>query len=96
MADLTVDNINNILTSVIDKYTEQDIVSSNTINNIDINGDKVEISLELNYPAQGYHAELSKQITDALATNGIHNADVKIDTKIISIQHKKVLKFYLK
>jgi len=89
MADLTVDSINNILTSVVDKYTEQDIVSSNAINSIDINGDKVEISLELNYPAQGYHAELSKQITDALATNGINNADVKIDTKIIKYSTQK-------
>ncbi|WPE18769.1 iron-sulfur cluster carrier protein ApbC [Candidatus Thioglobus autotrophicus] len=89
MADLTVDNINNILSSVVDKYTEQDIVSSNSINNIDINGDKVEITIELNYPAKGYHDELSKQITDALAANGINNASVNIETKIVKYSTQK-------
>jgi ATP-binding protein involved in chromosome partitioning len=47
MADLTIDDINSILTSVVDKYTEQDIISSNAINNINIDGDKVEITVEL-------------------------------------------------
>ncbi|ALE53082.1 ATPase [Candidatus Thioglobus autotrophicus] len=89
MADLTVDNINNILSSVVDKYTEQDIVSSNSINNIDINGDKVEITIELNYPAKGYHDELSKQITDALTANGINNASVNIETKIVKYSTQK-------
>ena len=89
MADLTVDNINNILSSVVDKYTEQDIVSSNSINNIDIDADKVTITVELNYPAKGYHDELSKQITDALADNGINNASVNIETKIVKYSTQK-------
>mgnify|MGYP000958519174 FL=1 len=89
MADLTVDNINNILSSVVDKYTEQDIVSSNSINNIDIDADKVTITVELNYPAKGYHDELSKQITDALADNGIDNASVNIETKIVKYSTQK-------
>jgi ATP-binding protein involved in chromosome partitioning len=62
MADLTIDNINSILSSVVDKYTEQDIVSSNAINNINIDGDKVEITIELNYPAKGYHDELASKL----------------------------------
>ncbi|MCH9746122.1 MAG: iron-sulfur cluster carrier protein ApbC [Proteobacteria bacterium] len=89
MADLTVDNINNILSSVVDKYTEQDIVSSNSINNIEIDADKVTITVELNYPAKGYHDELSKQITDALADNGIDNASVNIETKIVKYSTQK-------
>ncbi len=89
MADLTIDNINSILSSVVDKYTEQDIVSSNAINNINIDGDKVEITVELNYPAKGYHDELSKQITDALAENGINNVSVTINTKIVKYSTQK-------
>lgn len=89
MADLTVDNINNILTSVVDKYTEQDIVSSNAINSIEFDGDKVEITVELNYPAKGYHNELSQQITDALAAEGINNVNVTIETKIIKYSTQK-------
>ena len=89
MADLTIDNINSILTSVVDKYTEQDIVSSNAINNINIDGDKVEITVELNYPAIGYHGELSKQITDVLAENDINNVSVIVNTKIVKYSTQK-------
>ncbi|MDC0429852.1 iron-sulfur cluster carrier protein ApbC [Candidatus Thioglobus sp.] len=89
MADLTIDNINSILSSVVDKYTEQDIVSSNAINNINIDGNKVEITIELNYPAKGYHDELSKQITDVLAENGINNVSVTVDTKIVKYSTQK-------
>ena len=89
MADLTVDNINDILTTVVDKYTEQDIVSSNAINNIDIKDNQVEVTVELNYPAKGYHDELSKQITDALAANGINDSSVNIETKIVKYSTQK-------
>ena len=89
MADLTIDNINSILSSVVDKYTEQDIVSSNAINNINIDGDKVEITIELNYPANGYHDELSKQITDVLAENDINNVSVIVNTKIVKYSTQK-------
>jgi ATP-binding protein involved in chromosome partitioning len=89
MADLTIDNINTILTNVIDKYTEQDIVSSNAINNINIDDGKIVITLELNYPAKGYHNELTKQIIDILATNDINNVEVNIETKIIKYSTQK-------
>lgn len=89
MVDLTIDNINDILTQVVDKYTKQDIVSSNVINNIDINGDKIEITLELNYPAKGYHDELKRQITDALSAKDINDVSVNIETKIVKYSTQK-------
>jgi ATP-binding protein involved in chromosome partitioning len=89
MADLNIDNINAILTNVIDKYTKQDIVSSNAINNINIDSGKIVITIELNYPAKGYHNELTKQITDILATNDINNVEVNIETKIIKYSTQK-------
>jgi ATP-binding protein involved in chromosome partitioning len=89
MADLTVDKINDILTNVVDKYTKQDIISSNIINNIDIQGDKITLTLELNYPAKSYHAELTTQITEALAKENINQVEVKIETKIIKYSTQK-------
>jgi ATP-binding protein involved in chromosome partitioning len=47
MADLTQDQIEKTLTSVVDIYTEQDIVSSNALDSIEINGDKVTINILL-------------------------------------------------
>jgi hypothetical protein len=43
--------IEKILTSVVDIYTEQDIVSSNALDSLEINGDKVTVNILLNYPA---------------------------------------------
>jgi ATP-binding protein involved in chromosome partitioning len=40
MADLTQDQIEKILTSVVDIYTEQDIVSSNALACLELNCDK--------------------------------------------------------
>ncbi|ABL02322.1 protein of unknown function DUF59 [Candidatus Ruthia magnifica str. Cm (Calyptogena magnifica)] len=83
MADLTNKEIENILSKVVDIYTEQDIVSSNIINDINIDGDKIQVNIELNYPANSYHAILSKTITDTLAKNGINHVSVDIKTKIV-------------
>jgi len=93
MADLTVDNINNILTSVVDKYTEKDIVSSNAINSIEFDGDKVEITVELNYPAKGYHNELSQNI---ILPKALTMLMLLLKQKSLSTLLKRVLKFYLK
>jgi ATP-binding protein involved in chromosome partitioning len=50
MADLTQDQIEKILSTVVDIYTEQDIVSSNALDSTEINGDKIIINIVLNYP----------------------------------------------
>lgn len=89
MADLTNEQIEGILSSIVDKYTGQDIVSSNAINSINIDGDKVKITIELNYPAKGYHDELSKQVTDALSAADVDNVAVSIETKIVKYTTQK-------
>jgi hypothetical protein len=45
---------------VVDIYTEQDIVSSNALDSLGINGDKVTVNILLNYPAQSYHQTLTE------------------------------------
>ncbi len=89
MADLTNENIESILSNVVDKYTGQDIISSNAVNEINIDGDNVEVVVELNYPARGYHDELSTKITEALAAAGVNNSSAKIETKIVKYTTQK-------
>jgi ATP-binding protein involved in chromosome partitioning len=48
---LTQDQIEKILTSVVDIYTEQDIVSSNALDSLEINGDKVPVNILLKFRA---------------------------------------------
>ena len=89
MADLTQNQVEEILSGVIDVHTEQDIVSSNAVEAINIDGDAVEIQVVLNYPAKSYHPILSENITQALSTAGINNAKVSIDTKISKYSTQK-------
>ncbi|CAB5494862.1 [4Fe-4S] cluster assembly scaffold protein Mrp (=ApbC) [Bathymodiolus thermophilus thioautotrophic gill symbiont] len=89
MADLTQDQIEKILTSVVDIYTEQDIVSSNTLDSIEINGNKVTVNILLNYPAQSYHQTLTDAITSALSATEIKDAIVNIETKIAKYSTQK-------
>ncbi|CAC9647111.1 iron-sulfur cluster carrier protein ApbC [bacterium endosymbiont of Bathymodiolus sp. 5 South] len=89
MADLTQDQIEKILTSVVDIYTEQDIVSSNALDSLEINGDKVTVNILLNYPAQSYHQTLTDAITSALSTADIKDVSVNIETKIAKYSTQK-------
>ncbi|BAF61644.1 iron-sulfur cluster carrier protein ApbC [Candidatus Vesicomyidisocius calyptogenae] len=86
MVNLTNKKIKIILSKIVDIYTEQNIISSNNIN---IDGDKVQINIELNYPANSYHTTLSNTITDALTKNGINNHSVDIKTKIVKYTTQK-------
>ena len=85
MADLTQDQIENILETVIDIYTEQNLVASHAVDSIDIDGDKVSVKLGLGYPAKSTHAQLSGDIQSAIeALDGVSAATVEIDTDISS------------
>lgn len=89
MADLTQDQIEKILESVVDIYTEQDIVSSNAVDNIEIDGDKVTVNIVMGYPASGYHQTLKDAVTTALSNEGINNTTVNIETKIAKYSTQK-------
>jgi ATP-binding protein involved in chromosome partitioning len=89
MADLTQDNIEKILEGVVDIYTEQDIITSNTVDSIEIDDDKVSVNIVLNYPAQSYHQTLTDAITSALTDVGISDIAVNIDTKIAKYATQK-------
>ncbi|SMN12732.1 Scaffold protein for [4Fe-4S] cluster assembly ApbC, MRP-like [Bathymodiolus heckerae thiotrophic gill symbiont] len=89
MADLTQDKIEKILEGVVDIYTKQDIVSSNSLDSIEIDKDKVTINIVLSYPAQSYHQTLSDAITTALSEAGISNVEVDIKTEIAKYATQK-------
>ncbi|KAA0445987.1 MAG: iron-sulfur cluster carrier protein ApbC [Candidatus Thioglobus sp.] len=89
MTDLTKDKIEKILAGVTDIYTEQDIVSANEVDSIEINDGKVIVNISLSYPAQSYHKPLSEAITSALSDAGIDDVSVNIDTKIAKYSTQK-------
>lgn len=89
MANLTQNQIEKILSGIVDVYTEQDIISSHAVESIEINNNKVSINIVLSYPAQSYHTQLSDEIVDALSTAGINDTSVNIETKIAKYSTQK-------
>lgn len=82
---MSKEQIESALSEVIDIHLEKDLVSSRMIKNIEVDGDKATIKVVLGYPASGYFAELTQQITDKVtALDGINSVDVDMSSKIVS------------
>ena len=84
MTNLSQENVEKLLSTVVDKYTSQDIVSSESIKGINIEGNKLNIEVVLKYPASSYHDELKQAIADALSDSGASEIGVTIGSKISS------------
>lgn len=82
MTKLTEEKIENILSSIIDIHTNQDLVSSDNVKSITIDDEIVSIELLLKYPALNYHDELKDSIDNALSKAGVNYSNVSIKTKI--------------
>lgn len=83
-------DIEQILSSVIDKHTEIDLVSGKAVKNITIDGNKVNIDIELNYPAQSYHEALAKSVINAVvAQHSDAEVSVGVETKIVAYTVQK-------
>ena len=66
MAELTKEQVEAVLKEIQDPYIGKNLVASNTVKSIDIDADKVNVSITLGYPAKGIVADLAKQIEDKL------------------------------
>ena len=84
MTNLTQESVEKLLSSVVDKYTLKDIVSTKSIKAINIDDTKLNIDVVLKYPASSYHDELKKAIQEALSDSGASEVVVSITTKISS------------
>jgi len=82
LTKLTEEKIENILSSIIDIHTNQDLVSSDNVKSITIDDEIVSIELLLKYPALNYHDELKDSIDNALSKAGVNYSNVSIKTKI--------------
>ena len=93
MSELSTSAIEAQLSSVQDRYLEKDIVSSKALKNIEIDGDKVSIRIELGYPAGSYRAELKKVVeTSLLSMDQVAHAEVVVDQNIAAHAVQKSLK----
>ena len=79
MGTVTREAVEAALSQVMDPCLEVDLVSLGAINNIEIAGDKVTVSVVLGYPAAGLRQSLSDAVLQALiAVPGIEKVDVDL------------------
>lgn len=77
--------IQSVLSTVIDPVTGKDYYTAKNVNNIQIDDNHVSLEIVLGYPAKSVTAEIHKQIEDALNTiPGIGKINVSVTSKIIS------------
>ncbi|WP_018875758.1 iron-sulfur cluster carrier protein ApbC [Thioalkalivibrio sp. ALE31] len=93
MAELSREQIENALKTVQDKYLEQDLVAAGAVKDIQVDGARASIAIEMGYSSNGYHDELRAAIQGALAgVAGLESSEVTINTKVTTHAVQKSLK----
>ena len=93
MASLTQQAVEEKIKTYIDPYLEADLVSSKSIKNINIDGGKVTVDVQLGFPANGYKAELTGKLQEILGgLDGADEVSINISHKIDSHTAQKGVK----
>jgi ATP-binding protein involved in chromosome partitioning len=92
MAELTKEQVEDLLKEVQDRYLEQDIVSLNQVKALEVTGDKVFVRVVQGYPAGSYRDELATEIKEKLAGAGVADTEVVVETRVQAHSVQKSLK----
>lgn len=80
----TAEQVEEKLKEFIDPYLETDLVSAKCIKNVQVDGSKAIVDIELGFPHQGYEQELSEKLITLLTEiDGIDEVEVNISSKIV-------------
>ena len=93
MSVITRDHVDALLKEVEDKYVENNLVAAKMVKDVVIEGAKVSVTIEQNYPSGEYRDVLAAEVKDKLeAAEGIDSAEVKIKQVINAHSVQKSLK----
>lgn len=80
----TAEQVEEKLKEFIDPYLETDLASAKCVKNVQVEGSKAIVDIELGFPHKGYEQELSETLTALLKEiNGIDEVEVNISSKIV-------------
>ncbi len=86
-------DVENALRGYVDPYLEKDLVAAKSIKAIRIEGNRVEVEVELGFPAAGYWETLGIALRERLATlPGVGEVAVQVESRIIAHEVQKGLK----
>ena len=82
---ITEKQVEDALKSLVDPNTHKDFVSTKSVRNIKVDGDKVSVDVLLGYPAKSQLEPIKAEVTRALkAVPGVAGVTVNMQIKIIS------------
>ncbi|MGV6852857.1 MAG: iron-sulfur cluster carrier protein ApbC [bacterium] len=82
MSDVSREAIEKILSTIVDPHTTEDLVTSMTVKNITVDGDKVSLRIVLGYPAGEYMETMKTTIVDTLKSQGIADVELDLSSKV--------------
>ncbi|RLA08491.1 MAG: iron-sulfur cluster carrier protein ApbC [Gammaproteobacteria bacterium] len=93
MANIDKQQIEDKIKEYIDPFMQQDLIKSNCIKDIKINGFDVNVDIVLGYASTGFHDKLTQTITDKIKEiTGIGKVKIDIKTDIIAHTVQKGIK----
>ncbi|MEN8128736.1 MAG: iron-sulfur cluster carrier protein ApbC [Pseudomonadota bacterium] len=93
MSDVTKERVESALKEIEDPYVGKNLIASKSVKDIQLEGDKVSVRVELGYPAKSFKEQLAGQIRDILqGIDGVSQAEVDISWKIKAHSVQKSLK----
>ena len=84
MSTVSREQVESILSGIIDPNSNEDLISSKSVKDITINGSAVTVAVQLGYLAAGFKQELTDIVTTALGEQGISDLNVEVSSKIVS------------
>ena len=85
MSNVAQSQIEEALKTYIDPYLEADLVSSKTVKNIAVDGDKVTVDVMYGFPIKGYVKELTEKLTETIKTvDGVADVTINVSHKVAS------------
>ncbi|MFZ6864631.1 iron-sulfur cluster carrier protein ApbC [Undibacterium sp. Ji67W] len=90
---LTVEDVKQALSQVIDPNTNKDLVTSKSVKNIKVTGADISLDVELGYPARSQFALIRELVVAALQTlPSIAKIDVHVSSKIVAHEVQRGVK----
>ncbi len=90
---VTREQIEEAIKGYVEPHLQRDLVSAKSVKNIEVDGDKVKVSVELGFPAKGIFDEISEAVKSAVeALDGVSSVDVDISSKVVAHSVQKALK----
>ncbi|HET9033700.1 MAG TPA: iron-sulfur cluster carrier protein ApbC [Dokdonella sp.] len=83
MSESVEQRVRNLLSTIIDPHSGQDLISEGVMRGVGVDGDKVSVDIQLGYPALSWQSTLSAQIKETLeADPAIAAAAVSVSCRV--------------